>query len=172
MGISAIAHSSAKARYPVRQGLIAMLEPFIDTILICSTTSIILMMALEQGFLPIGYSAMNIKLAFEFFIPWFGNIFDVIMTLLTLSCLVSCYFYIGKLLQYLLNVKISIYTMIAYCFFIYYGTIINPIDILPVMVCLIPFIIIPNLITLGINAKDIKKDLLVYLTNLEDTFID
>lgn len=169
LGISAIAHSSARSAYPVRQGFIAMLEPFIDTILICFLTAIVFLMAIEQGFLPIGYSSLNIKLAFEFFIPWFGVIFDIIMLLLTLSCLISCYFYSGKLMQYLFNARISIYTMIVYCGLIYLGTNVELIEFLPAMVWLIPFVIVPNLIIIGLNIKDIKKDLVVYFTNLDDS---
>ncbi len=39
-GSAAIAHSTAKTRYPVREGAVAMLGPFIDTILICSLTGL------------------------------------------------------------------------------------------------------------------------------------
>lgn len=172
LGISAIAHASAKARYPVKQGFIAMLEPFIDTILICFITSIVLLMALDQGFLPVGYTAMNIKFAFEFFIPWFGSIFNLIMTLLTLSCLISCYFYLGKLIQYMININLSIYTMILYCILIYLGSKIELVNILTLIIWLVPLVIIPNILTIAMHVKEIKQDLVIYFTNLDDGFSD
>lgn len=41
-GSAAIAHSTAKTKYPVREGAVAMLGPFIDTIIICSLTGLVI----------------------------------------------------------------------------------------------------------------------------------
>ena len=172
LGISSIAHASAKTDYPVRQGLIAMLEPFIDTVLICFLTALVLLMAMDSGFLPIGYAALNVKLAFEYFIPWFGPLFNFIMMLMTLSCLVSCYFYVGKLIQYIFNCKLSIYTLTGYCLIMYFGMKLTLVDLLPITILLMPLVILPNLVCILIYAKEIKKDLVVFLTNLDDSFIN
>ncbi|MDG2348719.1 MAG: alanine:cation symporter family protein, partial [Gammaproteobacteria bacterium] len=172
LGISSIAHASAKTDYPVRQGLIAMLEPFIDTILICFLTALVLLMAMDNGFLPIGYASLNVKLAFEYFIPWFGPLFNFIMILMTLSCLVSCYFYVGKLIQYIFNCKLSIYTLTGYCLIMYFGMKLALVDLLPITILLMPLVILPNLVCILIYAKEIKKDLVVFLTNLDDSFIN
>ena len=43
LGSAAIAHSAAHTKYPVRQGLIAMLGPFIDTILVCTMTALVIL---------------------------------------------------------------------------------------------------------------------------------
>src|SRR5690606_37466722 len=42
VGSAAIAHSAAKTKYPIREGLVALLEPFIDTIIICFMTGIVI----------------------------------------------------------------------------------------------------------------------------------
>ncbi|MEW6359112.1 MAG: sodium:alanine symporter family protein [Planctomycetota bacterium] len=42
LGSAPIAHAAAKTREPVREGLVAMMEPFIDTILICSMTALVI----------------------------------------------------------------------------------------------------------------------------------
>ena len=42
LGSSAIAHGAAKTKEPVREGLVAMLEPFIDTLMICTITGLII----------------------------------------------------------------------------------------------------------------------------------
>ncbi len=41
-GSAAIAHSTAKTKYPIREGAVAMLGPFIDTIIICSLTGLVI----------------------------------------------------------------------------------------------------------------------------------
>ncbi|MCA9170750.1 MAG: amino acid carrier protein, partial [Planctomycetales bacterium] len=42
VGSAAIAHSAAKTRYPVREGIVALLEPFIDTVVVCSMTALVI----------------------------------------------------------------------------------------------------------------------------------
>lgn len=41
-GSAAIAHSTAKTKYPIREGSVAMLGPFIDTIIICTLTGLVI----------------------------------------------------------------------------------------------------------------------------------
>ncbi len=43
-GTAPIAHSAARATHPIRQGLLAMIGPFLDTIVVCSITGVILVM--------------------------------------------------------------------------------------------------------------------------------
>lgn len=42
MGSSAIAHSAARAEHPVQEGIVALLEPFIDTVFICTVTALVI----------------------------------------------------------------------------------------------------------------------------------
>ena len=50
LGTEAMAHGAAKTREPVREGLVAMLGPFIDTIVVCSITGIVILLSgLWQG---------------------------------------------------------------------------------------------------------------------------
>lgn len=41
-GSAAIAHSAAKTKYPIREGTVALLEPFIDTVVICTMTALVI----------------------------------------------------------------------------------------------------------------------------------
>ena len=41
-GSAAIAHSAAKTEYPVREGIVALLEPFIDTVVVCTITALVM----------------------------------------------------------------------------------------------------------------------------------
>lgn len=50
MGSAAIAHGAAKTKEPVREGLVAMLGPFIDTILVCSITAFIILVTGAHNF--------------------------------------------------------------------------------------------------------------------------
>jgi AGCS family alanine or glycine:cation symporter len=52
VGSAAIAHSAAKTEYPVREGIVALLEPFIDTVVICTMTALVIV--LSGGYLVDG----------------------------------------------------------------------------------------------------------------------
>src|SRR5690606_30458733 len=41
-GSAAIAHSAARTPYPVREGIVALLEPFIDTVVVCTMTALVI----------------------------------------------------------------------------------------------------------------------------------
>lgn len=45
LGSSPIAHAAARTQYPVREGMVAMLEPFIDTICVCSMTALVILIS-------------------------------------------------------------------------------------------------------------------------------
>ncbi len=45
LGSAPIAHAAAKTKYPPREGLVAMLGPFIDTIVICSMTALVILIS-------------------------------------------------------------------------------------------------------------------------------
>ena len=64
LGSAAIAHSAAKTNEPVREGVVAMVGPFIDTIVICTMTALTLLITgvLEQGDIA---GAVGTVLAFE-----------------------------------------------------------------------------------------------------------
>src|SRR5690606_20888328 len=42
VGSAAIAHSAARTEYPVREGIVALLEPFIDTVVVCTMTALVI----------------------------------------------------------------------------------------------------------------------------------
>ncbi|SHG54461.1 alanine/glycine:cation symporter family protein [Flagellimonas flava] len=48
-GSSAIAHSAVKTRYAASEGLVGLLEPFIDTVLICTMTAVVLILFNMEG---------------------------------------------------------------------------------------------------------------------------
>ena len=73
LGTAAIAHATASTREPVREGLVALLEPFIDTIVICTMTALVILIsgswALESN---VGEAEL-ISIAFNSSLPGFGT---------------------------------------------------------------------------------------------------
>ena len=82
MGTAGIAHASANVRHPVDQGLMGIVEVFIDTIVICTITAIVI---LCSG-IPIGYGKdTGILLTTEAFSSVYGGWITILLTA-TLCC--------------------------------------------------------------------------------------
>lgn len=73
LGSAPIAHATAITNSPVRQGFLGMLDPFIDTILVCSITAVVILIAGDWSAADRGSAAAMTSLAFGQALPGFGN---------------------------------------------------------------------------------------------------
>lgn len=112
LGSAPIAAAAAKTNDPVKQALVSMTQTFIDTLVVCTMTALIILMA------PIwtqGGSAGELTLkSFEFFLGDYGAIVIVIATILFgYSTILGWSYYGEKAFEYLFGEdKIKIYRVI------------------------------------------------------------
>ena len=103
LGSAAIAHAAAKTNNPVRQGMIAMLGTFIDTIIICSMTALVIILtgAWDNGIkgAPMSSLAFNTCFAGGGYIVTFGLIIFAFTTILGWS------YYGERCAEYVLGIK-------------------------------------------------------------------
>ncbi|WP_032403489.1 alanine/glycine:cation symporter family protein [Rhodococcoides fascians] len=104
LGSAAIAHSAVKTRHPVTEGFVAMLEPFIDTVVICTATALTIVIAntvswqdqraivAETGELPAGGVTLTSD-AFETVLPWFPYVLTLAVALFALSTAITWAYY-------------------------------------------------------------------------------
>ena len=95
IGSSSIAHSAARTREPLTQGFVAMLEPFIDTVVVCSITALIITTGLEPSELGTGVVS-GVELtsrAFERVHPGLPTVLSVVVFLFAYSTLISWSYY-------------------------------------------------------------------------------
>ena len=91
IGSSSIAHSAVRTREPVSEGFVALLEPFIDTVIICSTTALVITVS---GVRAQGLSGVELtSSAFEQVIPWFPYVLAVVVILFAFSTMISWSYY-------------------------------------------------------------------------------
>ena len=72
LGSAAIAHAPAKTKEPVREGMVAMLGPFIDTIVICTMTALVILTSGVLGTTDSSGASLSAE-AFEAGLPGFGG---------------------------------------------------------------------------------------------------
>jgi len=93
VGSAAIAHSAARTDEPIREGYVALLEPFIDTVVVCTMTALVIVVT---GVLDEPEPASGIALtarAFATVLPHFPKALTVIALLFAFSTMISWSYY-------------------------------------------------------------------------------
>ena len=102
-GSASIAHSAVKTKYAASEGLVALLEPFIDTVVICTMTALVIIIYNSTGVFEYGgdvvingetvEGAVLTSMAFESAIPWFPYILTLAIVLFAISTMISWSYY-------------------------------------------------------------------------------
>jgi alanine or glycine:cation symporter, AGCS family len=112
IGTAPMAHGAAKTKEPVREGLIAMLGPFLDTNLVCTMTALVI---LVTGVAPTEDSVVMTVNAFEKGIPGIGKIvLTLIIIMFSISTMISYSYYSLKCSRYLFGHKFGSYYVYIY----------------------------------------------------------
>lgn len=125
LGSSAIAHAAAKTKEPVREGLVAMMEPFIDTIIVCVMTALVVIIsgAWNDPSIPQSAGVSLTSAAFATVLPWFPKVLSVCVLLFAYSTMISWCYYGERGWIYVLDhwkgrglATIPVYRIIFVCF--------------------------------------------------------
>ncbi|WP_298506258.1 alanine/glycine:cation symporter family protein [uncultured Maribacter sp.] len=104
-GSASIAHSAVKTKYSASEGLVALLEPFIDTVVICTMTALVIIIFNFGGFFEYGgegsvmidgvpYEGAGItSMAFAQYIPYSNVFLTVAVVLFAVSTMISWSYY-------------------------------------------------------------------------------
>lgn len=169
IGSAAIAHSAVKTDEPLTEGFVALLEPFIDTVVICTLTGLVLVTAFPAETL-MGGGMVGIEMtsaAFEQSLPWSPLPLSLAAFLFAFSTMLAWAYYGTKGWTYVVGegrAKELIFSVI-FCTFIVVGASVKLDAILDFADALIFVMAIPNLIGLYILAPEIKRDLRAYWKN-------
>ncbi len=165
VGSAAIAHAAAKTKEPIREGIVALLEPFIDTVVICNMTALVVVIT---GSYDDGLEGVEItKAAFGSVISWFPVILTLAVFLFAFSTMISWSYYGERCWGYLFgNHTIQVYRGIyVVCLFI--GSVVNLgaiIDFTDMMFFCMAF---PNMLGGFIMSNEVAADLNDYMNRLK-----
>ncbi|HIA04711.1 MAG TPA: alanine:cation symporter family protein, partial [Myxococcales bacterium] len=101
IGSAAIAHSAAKTDEPVREGIVAMLGPFIDTVVICTMTALVVIVTGAYSNPAAGKGVEMTHWAFASTLSWFPTLLGISVFLFAFSTMISWSYYGEKSWQYL-----------------------------------------------------------------------
>ena len=181
LGSASIAHAAVKTRHPVTEGLVATIGPFLDTIIICTLTSLCIitsMLAVEDFISTVSTDGSNLAVgidltsaAFERNISWSPYLIAIAGVLFALSTMISWSYYGTRAWCYLVGegkVRIIIFNVI-FCCFSALGCMLKLSAVIDISDALIWLIAVPNIIGLYILCPDIKKDLRAYFEMLKNS---
>jgi AGCS family alanine or glycine:cation symporter len=97
-GSAAIAHSAVRTKYPASEGIVSLLEPFIDTVVICTMTALVIVIYNTQGVFTYGSpgSLNGVELttaAYNDVIPHFSYVLTVAIVLFAFATMISWAYY-------------------------------------------------------------------------------
>ncbi len=163
LGVAAIAHSAAKNKEPIREGIVSMLEPFIDTIVICNCTALVIILTGIYGEnIPPGIDGSKLTaLAFAQVINWFPYVLAIIIFLFGFSTIIAWSYYGEKAWYYLFqDSNVFIYKGL-FLLFIFLGAIANLDLVVDFSDFMLLALSVPNIIGCiflsGVVAVELKK---------------
>ena len=164
IGSASIAHSAVKTNEPSTEGHVALLEPFIDTIVICTMTALMIVIS---GVWEDGEGAEGVALtssAFETVVPWFPNVLAVAVILFAFSTMISWSYYGMKATGYLFgdNAAAENVYKVVFCIFTVLGSVTALDAVLGFSDAAIFLMSVPNVIGLYILARVLRKELAQY----------
>ena len=156
LGSAAIAHAAARTNKPVEQGMIAMLGTFIDTILICTITALVILITL-----PINTDLSAALLSAKAFETVFGSLggqlVAIALCLFAFTTILGWSYYGEKCAQYLFGDKIILPYRVIWIFAVYIGAITEFELIWLIADILNGLMALPNLIALVLLSPTIFK---------------
>ena len=179
VGSASIAHSAVKTKYSASEGLVALLEPFIDTVVICTMTALVIIIFNFGGAFEYGGDGMGIVLidgvpyegagitskAFAEYIPYSGVFLTIAVVLFAVSTMISWSYYGLQSWKYLFGrgrVADLTYKLI-FCMFVVIGSAASMSSIWDFSDAMIFAMVFPNMIGLFFLFPVVKEQLNKYL---------
>ncbi len=167
IGSASIAHSAVKTRYAASEGLVALLEPFIDTVVVCTMTALVLIISngdnsiMEYGTAVTEGVEVTSK-AFAANISWFPLILTVAVILFAFSTMISWSYYGYQAWTFLFGrSKTMEYTYKAlFCVFVAVGAAVQLGSVINFSDAMIFAMLVPNMVGLFILAPKVKEELI------------
>ncbi|MGE4289461.1 MAG: alanine/glycine:cation symporter family protein [Salinivirgaceae bacterium] len=177
IGSAPIAHSAARTEEPVSEGIVALLEPFIDTVVICTLTALVLIFTGFHANPEHLEGAQLTSAAFESVVSWFPYLLIIAVLLFAFSTMIAWSYYGLKGFDYLFgrfferrfgNRTLSnrIYQTL-FLVFIVIGSASQLGAVMDFSDMLILAMAFPNILGLIIMAPEVKRDLTGYLKRIK-----
>jgi len=166
-GSAAIAHSAARTDEPVREGMVALLEPFIDTIVVCTMTGLILVVTGVYADPNAGEGIRMTSAAFATVFAWFPTLLSVIAVLFAFSTMISWSYYGEQCWVRLFGLRSLLAYQALFLLFTWGGAIFAATAVVNFGDMMILGMAFPNLLGVALLSRKLKADLDSYWSKLQ-----
>lgn len=179
-GSAAIAHSAVKTKYPASEGVVALLEPFIDTVVICTMTALVIVIYNANGLFPYGNVEDGAVLiageriggvdltsqAFDSVLPGFRYLLTIAIILFAFSTMISWSYYGLQSWKYLFgrSAAADISYKILFCVVIVIGAAASLDSVIKFSDAMILALVFPNMLGLMLLFPKVRTELTRFLT--------
>ena len=169
-GSAAMAHAAAQTRYPMREGLVASLEPFIDTLFICTLTAIVIIMtgawSHENAEAGVSLTVLAFELGLDKINIGFmaAHIIATGLMLFAFSTIIAWSYYGSRAAQYMFGFKAIKKYYYVYAVFVFLGSIWGLELVWNFVDMVITFMTIPNLIAILLLTPVVKREINNYFS--------
>ena len=168
VGSAAIAHSTAKTNNPPSEGFVALLEPFIDTVVVCTLTALVLIFTGMHEVEGMAGAQLTSD-AFGSQISWFPYVLALAVFLFAFSTMISWSYYGMRAWTYLFgkSKKVEFVYKMLFLVFVVIGASVSLGAVLDFSDMMILAMAFPNIIGLYIMSTEVKIDLDSYVQKLK-----
>ncbi len=168
LGSAPIAHAAAKTKEPVREGAVALLEPFVDTIVICFMTGLVITVTGVYGGSSVNQGGVLItKQAFSTVNDWFPYVLSVAVLLFAYSTMLTYSYYAQQAWIYIFGRRSINICYVTFMIFAFVGGMTRLGVILDFADILLLLMAVPNLFGLYIMSGKIKRETEAYIIKLK-----
>jgi len=169
IGSASIAHSAVKTNYPASEGLVALLEPFIDTVLVCTMTALALIITdtlVVGAILNDEQGVLLTASALESGISWFPYLLSFAVILFAFSSMISWSYYGYQSWSYLFGrgKKVEYAYKTLFCIFVVIGGAASLGAVIGFSDAMVFAMMVPNMIGLVILAPKVANELKKYMS--------
>lgn len=163
VGSSPIAHAAAQTKNPISQGFVALLEPFIDTVVICTISALVII--LTGAYQTAGLDGVEItSSAFASIFSWFPWVLMVALLLFGFSTVVSWSYYGLTGWRYIFGTghKATTIYKVLFCLIVSIGAVPNIMAVFNFIDSMIFLMAVPNILALYMLLPEVRRDLAIY----------
>ena len=170
VGSASIAHSAVRTKEPITEGLVALHEPFIDTVVICTMTALVIVITGSYSN-EAGMSGVELtSSAFETVFPWFPYILALAVILFAFSTMISWSYYGVKCWTYLVgeNKTAELAFKLIFCIFVVIGSSMSLGPVVDFSDSAIFAMAVANIVGLYFLFPVVKRELESYWSRLQE----
>jgi AGCS family alanine or glycine:cation symporter len=161
IGSASIAHSAAATDEPVREGIVALLEPFIDTIIVCTMTALVVVVTNAYSEPEAGEGIVMTSWAFGRQLPWFPQVLSVAAFLFAFSTMISWSYYGERCWSFVFGSSgnVSMIYRVIFLVFVVLGSILELGNVITFSDLMILGMAFPNILGLFLLSNRVSRAL-------------